>query len=78
MLTIIFSVGTIYFVYTLPIVIYGIFRFAMLSMRGVYDDPTDIILRDKAFQMTMVVWIGAAIGIISCGEKLGTWLGNLY
>jgi 4-hydroxybenzoate polyprenyltransferase len=70
--------GTIYFVYTLPVVIYGIFRFAMLSMRGVYSDPTDIILRDRPFQLNMIVWIGAAVCIISYGQELGNWLGSLY
>ncbi len=70
--------GTIYFVYTLPVVIYGIFRFAMLSMKGVYADPTDIILRDRPFQLNMIVWIGAAVGIITYGQRLGNWLGSLY
>jgi decaprenyl-phosphate phosphoribosyltransferase len=69
---------TTYFVYTLPVVIYGIFRFAMLSMRGVYADPTDIILRDRPFQLNMIFWVGAAVGIITYGQRLGDWLGSLY
>jgi 4-hydroxybenzoate polyprenyltransferase len=70
--------GTVYFVYTLPIVIYGVFRFAMLSMRGAYADPTDIIFNDRPFQLTTAVWIAAALGIITYGKSLGSLLQGLY
>lgn len=67
---------TDYFVYTLPVVVYAIFRFAMLSMKGVYSDPTDIILHDGPFQWTVVVWFVMAMSIISYGPKIQTWLGS--
>jgi 4-hydroxybenzoate polyprenyltransferase len=70
--------GSIYFVYTLPIVVYGVFRFAMLSMKGSYADPTDIFFSDRPFQATAVVWVAAAFGIIYYGENLGDWLQSLY
>jgi len=70
--------GSIYFVYTLPIVIYGVFRFAMLSMKGSYGDPTDIIFNDRSFQATAVIWIVIAVGIISYGRQFGGWLESLY
>jgi 4-hydroxybenzoate polyprenyltransferase len=70
--------GTNYFVYTLPIVVYGVFRFAMLSMKGSYADPTDIMFNDRPFQITMVVWVAAALGIISYGKSFGGWLQSLY
>lgn len=66
--------GTDYFVYTLPVVVYAIFRFAMLSMKGVYTDPTDIILHDRAFQVTVVVWFTMAMVIISYGPKIHEWI----
>lgn len=68
--------GTDYFVYTLPVVVYAIFRFAMLSMKGVYSDPTDIILHDRAFQWTVVIWVAMAISIISYGPRIQTWIGS--
>jgi 4-hydroxybenzoate polyprenyltransferase len=62
--------GTIYLSYTLPLVIYGIFRFAMLSMRGTYADPTDLILRDRPFQVTVIMWAIAAFAIIYWGSSI--------
>ena len=47
--------GTTYLFVTLPLVIYGICRFEMLSSFGEYADPTDLILRDRPFQMTVVL-----------------------
>lgn len=71
--------GTNLFVYTLPIVIYAVCRFAMLSMRGTYSDPTDIILHDRAFQVTLLLWFTASLTIIAYGCEIHDWflkLGN--
>ncbi|HUS46671.1 MAG TPA: hypothetical protein VM098_01020, partial [Phycisphaerae bacterium] len=70
--------GTDYLIYTIPLVTYGIFRFAMLSMRGLYADPTDLMLRDRPFQLTAVLWIAAAAAIIQWGRALKAWLDCLY
>ena len=70
--------GTVYFVYTLPVMVYGIFRFAMLSMKGAYHDPTELILNDRPFQATVILWLLLSAGIISYGRELHDWLGSLY
>lgn len=70
--------GSNYFVYTLPIVVYAVFRFAMLSMKGSYADPTDIILKDRPFQMTVLLWTATAVAIICCGRDLGNYFQSLY
>ena len=36
----------------------------MLSMSGTYADPTDMILRDRPFQLTIVVWAAAVVFIV--------------
>ena len=72
------SFGTNFFVYTLPVVVYAVFRFAMLSMKGVYADPTDIILNDRPFQLTVVLWIFLAVVIIVYGSRISDYLLNLY
>jgi len=46
----------------------------MLSMKGVYSDPTDLILHDRAFGATVVVWLIMAMSIISYGSRLQQWL----
>ena len=70
--------GTNYFIYTLPVVVYAVFRFAMLSMKGCYAGPTDIILRDRPFQITILIWIMFMLGIINWGKNIVGWAQHLY
>lgn len=53
--------------YTLPLVVYGIFRYAMLIELGKASGPTDLILRDPAFLATIVLWAGLALFILYWG-----------
>ncbi len=69
--------GTNYFVYTLPVLVYGVFRFAMLSMEGAYSDPTDLILHDRSFQATLVLWIALAVIVIKYGKDIEVWTQSL-
>ena len=50
--------------YTLPLVVYGIFRFAMLTELGVYSGPTEIVLKDRAFLAAVFLWAIAALVIV--------------
>ncbi len=70
--------GTNYFIYTLPIVVYAVFRFAMLSMKGSYAGPTDLILHDRPFQITILIWIVFVLSIICWGKSIVGWFQNLY
>jgi 4-hydroxybenzoate polyprenyltransferase len=47
--------------YTLPIVVYGIFRYAMLTELGLHTGPTEIVLKDKALFMAILLWAVAAL-----------------
>jgi 4-hydroxybenzoate polyprenyltransferase len=69
--------GTDYFVYTLPVVVYGVFRFAMLSMQGTYADPTDLFFRDRPFQATIILWLAMAAVIIVRGRDLQSWFEHI-
>jgi len=69
--------GTNYLMYTLPVVVYGITRFAMLSMKGVYADPTDLFLHDRPFQLTVVIWLAAVVVIIRWGLYMQDWLASV-
>lgn len=64
-------------VYTLPLVFYGVFRFAMLSMSGRYSDPTELLLRDRPLQLTLVLWLAAAAGILKWADSLPPWLSGM-
>lgn len=70
--------GTNYIVYTLPITVYALFRFAMLSIKGVYQDPVDLILHDRPFLLSVAAWIAAVGAIILYGKNLEDWLRGLY
>ena len=69
--------GTTWLVYTTPIFLYGVGRFAMLCIVGVYDDPTELILRDRAFQVTVVLWLAAVVAVIFWGAALQGWIAEL-
>ncbi len=47
--------------YTLPLVIYGVFRFAMLTELGLHTGPTEIVLKDKAMLLTVALWTLCAL-----------------
>ncbi len=68
------NLGTYYLVYALPVVIYGVCRFAMLSMMGSYSDPTDLILHDAPFQLTVLLWGGITVIAILYGRGIHSWL----
>ena len=65
--------GTPNLIYTLPLVVYGVFRFAMLSMKGVYAGPVDIIWHDRPFQVTVALWSFLAWAVIRWNSSLQTW-----
>jgi 4-hydroxybenzoate polyprenyltransferase len=51
-------------VYTTPVVLYCIFRFSALTQKGSYSDPVQLILKDRPFQVGLVLWAVLCIGII--------------
>jgi len=69
---------TIGLLYTLPLVIYGVCRMAMLSMMGRYDDPVEIMLRDWPFQVTVVLWASLAAVAVVWGKAIEAWLASLF
>jgi 4-hydroxybenzoate polyprenyltransferase len=66
--------GTDYLVYTLPLVVYGVFRYAMLAERGQATGPTEIFLSDKPSQLTAIAWMLSATLIIYYGVEIREWL----
>jgi 4-hydroxybenzoate polyprenyltransferase len=63
-----------YLVYTLPLVVYAVFRFAYLVEHGLVDGPTDVLVRDRPFQAVLGLWVCAILLIIYKGPQLGAWL----
>ncbi|MEK6800124.1 MAG: decaprenyl-phosphate phosphoribosyltransferase [Planctomycetota bacterium] len=57
--------------FTLPLVVYGIFRFAMLTELGRYTGPTDIVLKDRAMLITVILWTACALTVAYQNVLLG-------
>lgn len=47
--------------YTLPLVVYGVFRYAMLTELGIHSGPTEIVLEDRALLATILAWVVIAL-----------------
>jgi len=57
--------------YTLPLVVYGVFRFAMLSELGSFSGPTEIVLKDHGMLAAVAVWAVVALLIVYQEALLG-------
>jgi len=57
--------------YTLPIVVYGVFRFAMLTQLGVYSGPTEMVFKDRALFSAIVLWGCCALVVVYQMELFG-------
>jgi len=49
---------------TLPLVMYAVFRFAVLVEHGLVDGPTEVLLRDRPFQAALASWSIAVVCIV--------------
>ena len=56
--------------YTLPLVAYGIYRYAMLIELGKATGPTDLIIKDPPFVISILLWIGLAGWILYGGAPV--------
>jgi len=60
------------------VAVYAVFRFAMLSMKGSYSGPTELILRDGPFQLTILVWMALILVLIRFSKNIDLWIQSLY
>lgn len=64
--------------YTLPFVVYAVFRFAVLVEHRLVDGPTDVLLKDRPFQIALVCWTIAATLILYRTEMLYEGFGSAF
>ena len=68
--------GTAKLSWTLPLVLYGIFRYLYLvhqKDRG--DSPTDMLLTDRPLLATVALWVALVIVIVYTAQGVATPLG---
>jgi len=68
-----FGVHKQHLLFTLPLVIYGVFRYAMLIELGKGTGPTDLLLNDRPLLATILLWATASVGILY-GASILDWL----
>jgi 4-hydroxybenzoate polyprenyltransferase len=61
-------------VFTMPLVIYAIFRYAMVIERGERTGPTDVLIRDRPFLITAILWTALALSLIYAGDRVERYL----
>ena len=65
-------------VFTTPLVFYAIFRYAMVIGRGDRTGPTDILIKDRPFLITAILWTLLTLGLIFAqGHGINRYLPKL-
>jgi 4-hydroxybenzoate polyprenyltransferase len=61
-------------VYTTPMVLFCVFRFSAQIQKGACSGPVEFILKDVPFQIGLVLWMAACVGIVYAGDSVAAWL----
>lgn len=60
--------GTDKLIYTIPFVVFGIFRYMFHIKKDEEGDPTEVVTRDKGLAGAIILWILAVIAVIYGGR----------
>ncbi len=64
-------------VFTTPLVFYAIFRYATVISRGRRTGPTDILINDRPFLVTALLWTGMVLALVFYGSDIEKHLPRL-
>jgi len=65
--------GTDNLVYTVPLVIYGVFRYLyLIHIKNLGDNPSEVFLSDRPLQITLGIWIITMVLLIHASDVMGT------
>lgn len=62
--------GTDKLYYTIPFVVYGIFRYMFLLLKNNDGEPTEVLLKDKGMIFSVLFWFLTVVLIIYLGGKI--------
>lgn len=61
-------------IFTTPLVFYAIFRYATVIELGERTGPTDILIRDRPFLWTALVWTAMTVSLVLWGDQIERYL----
>lgn len=61
-------------VFTTPLVFFAIFRYALVITRGQLTGPTDVLIRDRPFLVTAVLWVILTMTLIVFDKQVSPYL----
>lgn len=64
-------------VFTTPLVFYAIFRYASVIERGERTGPTDVLIKDRPFLVTAILWTVITLTLIAYGHSVEKYLPRL-
>ncbi len=60
--------GSLHLVWTVPLVVYALFRYYALTARGGGEDPVRLVLRDRVLWLVGLVWIAMVLAVAAIGH----------
>ena len=51
--------------YSVPLVVYGIFRYAMVTESGKYEGPAEILLKDRPMLLVAILWFLFGVAVVT-------------
>ncbi len=64
-------------VFTTPLVVYAVFRYAMVIEQGRLTGPTDVLIKDRPFLATAVIWTVLSLLLLYRGDRIEDFLPRL-
>ena len=61
--------GSAHMVWTIPLVIYGLFRYNRITRTAGRDDPVAVLLRDKAMWLVMAAYLAMSVLVLQFGGR---------
>ena len=60
-------VGSSHLIWTIPLVVYGMFRYYCLTLNHPSDDPAKVLLRDRIMWLVLALWLASVLLIMRVG-----------
>lgn len=62
------SLGSAHMIWTIPLVVYGMFRYNRITRRAGYGDPVPVLLRDRVLWAVLIGYVAVAALVIRYGR----------